>query len=62
MIRKCLFEFQCKRKFFGLLLEDVPVAFGSTCSVTIAVGKVSIGVDLLLINDKGASIQSIDVF
>ena len=56
MIRKSLFEFRCKRKFFGLILEDLPVAFGSTCSVIIAAVKVSIGVDLLLINDKGASI------
>ena len=62
MIRKSLFEFQCKRKFFGLILEDVPVSFGSTGSVTIGVVKVSIAVDLLLINDKGASIESIDVF
>ena len=62
MIRKSLFEFRCKKKFFGLILEDVPVSFGSTGSVTIGVVKVSIGVDLLLIHGKGASIESIDVF
>ena len=62
MIRKSLFEFRCKTKFFGLILEDVPVSFGSTGSVTIGVVKYSIRVYLSLINGKGSSIESIDVF